>query len=172
MNDFNDEKKFGELGLQKVTAYIRSKPDDERSFDASPNPSSGSGALTGKTDAQRKKLARKRQKELGLSQMNIIVQDSNDIRERMTTFSRRLVDLNNWDKAILADPAVRPILAALEHAKIRLCRIDDLEERHRRLYPLLQLHSDLINARGFRWFLLRLSGVDFSNAMKKADSGT
>lgn len=170
MNNSSDEKRFEELGLQKVTAYIQAKPSDTKPYFSVSNCSSGSSLpVNGKTGAQRKQLARKRQKDLGLSQINLIVQDSIEIREKITSFARRLVDLNSWDQAILADPAARQILAGLEHAKIRLLRIDDLEERHRRIYPLLQLHNDLINAKGLKRFLLRLAGVDFSSVIRKVD---
>jgi hypothetical protein len=168
--DSNDEKRFTELGLQKVTAYIPENSVNAKSIDAiAKGPLSSSIPMSGKTDAQRRKLARKRQKELGLTQINVIIQNSTEIREQMSVFAKRLVDLNSWNDAILADPAVRPILAALEHAEIRLGRIDDLEERHRRIYPFIQFHNNLITSHGIRRIFLYLAGVDCSTLVKDID---
>lgn len=160
MENHSNEQMLAELGLKKITAYVHEAvacdaPAHSKLTDthASPKPA------IAKTEAYRKKLARERQKEMGLTQFNIIIRNSDEIREKLSNFAKRLLELDCWNEAIAADPSVQVILASLEHAKIRLVRIDDLEERHRRAFPFIQFHNDLMVSRGFRRFFLYLAGV-------------
>jgi hypothetical protein len=167
MSNEDYDKKINELGLRKVTAYLHEALHEDKTLDdIALEKSECNGASKGKTGAARKRISRDRQKELGRVQLNIVVPDLAEIRELMPLFVKRLVELNSWSAAIRTDTIVLSILATLEHANIRLRRLDDLEERHRRTFYFIQFHNEVTQARGIRRILLYYAGVVDSITIK------
>ena len=156
-----DLNKINELGLARVEAYIPvdrlSPPLFNQEIDKKANEQGSCSRLTDaeRTDKRRKKLA-----SIGLAQCNVITPDSQEVRGQLMLLAKRLVQENgNWEAAIRKDPAVSPLSHELASLQVRVLRIVDLEERHRKMRTFVDFHDDLMASTGIRRLVLFLLGI-------------
>ena len=185
-NSNTSPKEWGEL--RKVVVFI---PIDEISGPERNSASGPSLAMPScspdeseKIKPQNRDAARAEAKRLqwaaqGLTQINIVIKNTPEFRKEFAELAKRTITASSWSEVIRTDPLFHALEHTLESAKVRLLRIDDLEERHRRAYQSTLIAEAVNSCTGYKRLLLRLAGIvskskdQRDNAIRdEADSAT
>ena len=157
-----DEVKAQEAGLTRtsIEVYVPVTTEAENKGREFKIAVSGK-AQTGLSDAERQRKHKAKLAERGLAQFNVVLPISPQIRSLMSAFAGRVAATSDWEKAVAAEPFVKRMQLELDSLKVKLLRLDDLDERHRRTRTILEFHSALMSTTGVKKYLLRLAGVNF-----------